>query len=159
MFSHRRALAVAAVVCASVLGLASPAMAAPPATSTSTADVIGVTVRTGSTSAAIAVRYRCTGSPDQVHVWVSLKQSADRTADPRLADEGSGSRGTAAAWSQSHAGKPKCDGTTHFGVFTVDQQEAGYGILRHGWAYVQFCLFDAQNQTVPVSDFEFDRLL
>lgn len=165
MLTSRKALVVATIVCAGEFGLAPPAMAAASAPtaartgSTSTAEVIGFALHTATTGAAIAVRYACTGMPEQVRVWVSLKQSADRTADPRLADEEPRRGGVVAAWSQSRAGTPTCDGRTHVGVFTVDQNEAGYGDLQRGWAYIQFDLFDAENQAEPVGDAEFGHLV
>jgi len=159
MLTPRKTIATAAIVCASLLGLASPAVAAPQAAPATTAEVISVSARTGSSTAKIAVKYTCTGAPEQLHVWVSLKQSADRKADPKLAEEGTGYGGVAAAWSQTHVGALKCDGKSHLGVFTVDQKEAGYGTLKRGWAYVQFCLFDANYQQAPFSDFEFGYLL
>lgn len=170
MFTSRGPLVVATIVCAGMTGPASSSLAAAsvPATtsaasststSTSTAEVIGLAMRTGRTTAAIPVRYTCTGTPEQVHARISLTQTADRTADPRLTDAGTEQGGVVAAWSQSRAGSPICDGRTHIGVFTVDQDEAGYGDLQRGWAYIQFDLMDAENQTEPVGDAEFGRLV
>jgi hypothetical protein len=98
----------------------------------------------------IAALYRCTGEGT---LWVSVKQTADRKADPRLAEEGSSQ--IAAAWSDSHRNPVNCDGRLHVDEFTVDQvepifTETGpgpaksevYGPLAPGKAWVQFCLFD-----------------
>jgi hypothetical protein len=109
--------------------------------------------QTGATTAEVMARYTCTGTVDQLHLWVSVKQTADRTADPILATEGSS--GASAAWSQSHAGVLTCDGMNHVATFTVDQTEQGWGTLAKGDAWVQFCLFDATTPEGPVSDMEF----
>jgi hypothetical protein len=84
-----------------------------------------------------------------------VKQSADRTADPMLATEGSSQ--VAAAWSQSHSGVLllTCDGMNHVTTFSVDQVEQGFGTLAKGDAWVQFCLFDSTTPMEPVSDMEF----
>jgi hypothetical protein len=135
-----------ALAATSVLALAAPAAAAPkPAFE---ADVVGV-VRIDPTDPEVAevkVRYRCAAGAD-LGLWVSVKQTADRSADPRLSQEGS-SR-TSAAWSDSHRNAFTCDGRTRVGTFEVDQEEPWYvpgearpaqGPLAEGEAYVQFCL-------------------
>ncbi len=158
MRSPRRVVLAAVIGIAAALGTAAPALASP-APATSKAEVIDVATRTGSTTATILVRYTCTGSADQVHTWVSVKQAASLTSDKRLMEEGTGHGGVAAAWSQSHSGAAVCDGKQHYTLFKVDQKEAGYGTLKRGMAYIQFCLFDAHNTEVPVSDMEFAYLL
>ena len=99
------------------------------------------------TRATVQARYRCTG---EAHLWVSVKQTEDRTADPRLAEEGSG--GISAAWSDSHRNEITCDGRIHVDTFEVDQLEPLWGSddpkssvyepLAKGVGYVQFCLYD-----------------
>ncbi|MCU1501489.1 MAG: hypothetical protein JWM12_843, partial [Ilumatobacteraceae bacterium] len=100
-------------------------------------------------------------------------QTADRKADPALAEEGSSS--IAAAWSDSHRNTPNCDTRTHIGRFTVDQQEPYfteegpvgaksdiYQPLARGKAWVQFCLFDDNFPTTgeePFSDMAFHAVL
>jgi hypothetical protein len=133
---------------------ASPALANQPGTTSD--QVVGVVRLLSPTTALVQARYTCTqGTEEQMHLWVSVKQTAGGTADPRLAEEGSSSIAT--AWSQSHAGVADlvCNGRTHVGRFLVDQTEQGFGTLQRGDAYVQFCLFDATTTTEPVSSMEF----
>ena len=129
------------------LGVPATASAAPPAASFS--QVIGTVELDPSdpTHALVQARYRCTG---EAHLWVSVKQTADRTADPRL--EAEGSSGISAAWSDSHRNEIACDSTIHVGWFEVDQEEPLWGSadpkstvyepLARGVGYVQFCLYD-----------------
>lgn len=112
--------------------------------------------------------YRCTGAGS---LWVSVKQTADRTADPRLMEEGSSA--IAAAWSDSHRNQVTCNGRLQLGQFTVDQEEpyfteAGptgkksdiYAPLARGKAWVQFCLFDdTTGPEIPLSVNRFKRVL
>jgi len=137
-------LATTALLAAGIV-TAAPALADKPGTSSD--DIVGVVHLISPTSAEVQVRYSCTeaASPDQMHLWVSVKQSANGTADPALAVGGTGYGGQAAAWSQSHAGVADlvCDGHTHVGRFLVDRNEPGYGSFQKGDAYVQFCMFDA----------------
>ena len=119
------------------------------------AQVVGV-VRIDPTDPSVGyvmARYSCqpgeAGSTAAVHLFVSVKQSADRTADPALTSEGAGFGGLAAAWSQSHpTDQVICDGKVHVQTFAVHQgldedsgRPTGYGDLAPGWGYVQFCLF------------------
>ena len=99
------------------------------------------------THATVQARYRCTG---EAHLWVSVKQTADRSADPRLLEEGSSA--ISAAWSDSHRNPISCDSKIHVGWFDVDQEEplwgsdapksTVFGPLAKGVGYVQFCLYD-----------------
>ncbi len=146
----RTTFAAAAVALFAALGTAAPASAAP-ATAMNTADLVGVVRQTSATTAEVTVRYRCDIADPWL--WVSVKQSADRTADPRLAQPESGGNRVAAAWSQTHdAGALDCDGKNHVTTFTVDQLEQGYGRLGKGDAWVQFCLVGAD---AVVSEMEF----
>ncbi len=143
-----RLAAAVLVAAAAVLGAGAPALAAPQ--KTTTAELVGVVKQTSPTTAVVQARYTCTWPATEetpVHLWASVKQSADRTADPRLAQEGSGFERIAATWSQTHAGEIVCDGRTHVIKVTVDQTEVfpgvgplGYGTLGKGEAYVQFCI-------------------
>jgi hypothetical protein len=153
--ASRKALIVAALAGFVVLGTAGPALAASGHPSVTMAQLVGVVHQTGPTTAEVTARYTCTGTSDQLHLWVSVKQSADRTADPDLATEGSSQ--VAAAWSQSHTGVLllTCDGTNHVASFSVDHGEQGFGTLAKGEAWVQFCLFDSTTPIEPVSDMEF----
>ncbi len=108
--------------------------------------------------------YRCFG---EGQLWVSAKQVADGSRDPRLQQEGSSQ--IAAVWSDSHRNQVTCDGRTRLQVFTVDQQEpvfgtddpksTVYGPLTRGWAWVQFCLFDANHPEMPYTENDFRRVL
>jgi poly(3-hydroxybutyrate) depolymerase len=108
--------------------------------------------------------YRCSG---EGALWVSVKQTADRSRDPRLTQEGSSQ--ISAAWSDSHRNAVTCDGRTRLQVFTVDQEEPAYpsntpksgtyGPLERGWGWVQFCLFDANYTQEPYSENAFRRVL
>jgi hypothetical protein len=146
----------------SLLGLAAVAIAACAFVGGAFADtgktvarVVGV-VQIDPTDASVGyvtARYSCQpgepGSTAAAHLFVSVKQSADRTADPAVAGEGAGFGGLVAAWSQSHpTDQVICDGKVHVQTFTVHQGPdedsgfpTGYGQLARGWGYVQFCLF------------------
>lgn len=119
------------------------------------AQVVG-TVRIDSndpTVAYVTARYSCQpgapGSTAAAHLFVSVKQSADRDTDPAVLAEGAGFGHGVAAWSQSHpTAQVVCDGKVHVQTFTVHQGAdedsglpTGYGELARGWGYVQFCLF------------------
>jgi hypothetical protein len=93
----------------------------------------------------VQARYRCDYATP--HLWVSVKQNDARTADPALAEEGSGGLGAASTWLDSHRNPVTCDGKWHTEVFTVDQVEPNWngggvkpGALAKGDAWVQFCL-------------------
>ena len=119
------------------------------------AQVVG-TVRIDPADASVGfvtARYSCQsgapGSTAAAHLFVSVKQSADRDRDPNVLTEGGGFGHVVAAWSQSHpTDQVVCDGKVHVQTFTVHQgadedsgQPTGYGELATGWGYVQFCLF------------------
>jgi hypothetical protein len=115
---------------------------------------------TSATTAEVTARYIC--QPDEIdHLWVSVKQAPSARPSAALQEEGSGfggqQSGVTAAWSQSHPTTLQCDGAWHTQTFTVDQTEpldpdgpgplppvpgafVGYGTLREGQAWVQFCL-------------------
>ena len=147
----RTFLTGAAVTAIAVLATAVPAGAAAPQPTTE-ADIIGVVKvdRTDPTVGYVKARYRCSG---EGALWVSVKQSADRTADPLLAAPESS--GYAAAMSHSHRNPVTCNGKWQVGTFTVDQVEWGFGELAKGEGYVQFCLFDATTGEMPLSQNEF----
>ena len=135
------------------------ANAAPPAANE--AHLLGVVTfdpanpRVGS----VLARYRCTY--DNPHLWVSVKQNDDRTADPALASEGSGGLGQATTWLDSHRNPVTCDGKWHADRFTVDQVEPNWngggvkpGALAKGEAWVQFCLTSG-DESNGYSDMQF----
>jgi hypothetical protein len=112
------------------------------------------------TIAYIKAEYRCHG---EGALWISVKQTADRSKDPALAEEGSS--GISAAWSMSHRNPVTCDGKTHVQTFVVDQVETSmFGVPRrplvNGFGYVQFCLFDDNypGDSAPYSDNGFMRV-
>jgi hypothetical protein len=149
----RNSFAAAALAVLAAVGTVAPASAAPKLPQ-NTAELIGVVQQTGAKTAEVTVRYTC--DIENPWLWVSVKQSADRTADPRLTQPESGGSRVAAAWSQSHdTGKLECDGKNHVTKFTVDQAEQGYGTLGKGEAWVQFCLVGAN---AFVSEMEFLHL-
>lgn len=168
MRTSLKTLTTAGAALCLALGSAAPALADTGLGGTAD-ELVGVVRITSPTTAEVQAQYRCYANADtQLHLWVSVKQAADGSADPRLANPGSGGGTdengnpipgvyTAATWVQSHAGAAKlqCDGHTHVAKFAVDQSEQGYGTLRKGEAWVQFCLFDANNQQAPVSSMEF----
>src|SRR3954451_18597319 len=134
----RRLIPLAAVAALTIGAAPATAKKQPPSSFTvGDAAVLGPVHVTGRT-ARIHVRYACTVG---THLWVSAKQSASGAVDPKIAEDGSGFGGTAAAWWQSHRGSFTCDGRRHVQWFTVDTVEPGSrGQLRRGSAWVQFCL-------------------
>ena len=144
------------------LAVAVPATASAAPSTSSFSQVIG-SVRidpTDPTHATVQARYRCTG---EAHLWVSVKQTADRSADPRLMEEGSSA--ISAAWSDSHRNPISCDSKILVGWFDVDQEEplwgseapksTVYGPLAKGVGYVQFCLYDELTGEGGASDTAF----
>jgi hypothetical protein len=139
-----KVLAAAAVLAAVVIGTAAVATAAP-AGKTDAQVISNVRIDPADpTVGYVTARYICqSGAPDSTaagHLWVSVKQTADRGPDNALKDEGSS--GIAAGWSQSHpTAQVVCDGSWHTDTFTVSHTEYGFGTLSPGQGYVQFCLF------------------
>jgi hypothetical protein len=168
--SVRRLVLLCALVVLGLVGLAGTAGAttAPRAKSTF-ARLLGPVIidRHNPRVGYVFALYRCTGEGE---LWVSVKQTADRKADPRLAEEGSSA--IAAAWSDSHRNPVTCNGRIQLGQFTVDQQEpyfteSGptgkksdiYAPLARGKAWVKFCLFDDNFRDEPQSDMRFRSVL
>ena len=147
----RTVLAGAAATASAVLALAAPVSAAPPQP-TAQADIIGVVKidKNDPTVGYVKARYRCTG---EAGLWVSVKQSADRTADKALTEHGSSS--IAAAMSHSHRNPVTCNGAWQVDTFAVDQVEWGFGTLAKGEGYVQFCLTDLATEELAISQNEF----
>ncbi|HWC12307.1 MAG TPA: hypothetical protein VG455_13930 [Acidimicrobiales bacterium] len=99
--------------------------------------------------ATVTVRYICQPGPEEQWLWVSAKQSATGTFDRRLQLEGSSQY--AAAWLESHPlGQFTCDGTYHTDTFEINTEEQGFGTLRRGVVWLQFCLFDGQGNFINV---------
>jgi hypothetical protein len=136
--------------------------------STGAAEVIShVTIDKGDPSIGyVQARYSC--PPEVDHLWVSVKQNADATADPQLIKEGSGFGHTATTWLQSHPTSLQCDGKNHVQTFQVNTTEqlppewgggtVGYGQLKRGQGYVQFCLVSTTNETLFISDSGFRQV-
>jgi hypothetical protein len=114
----------------------------------------------------VRAQYRC--QPEIDHLWVSVKQTADRTADPALTQEGSGFGKVAATWLQSHPVALQCDGSNHVQTFAVNTTEqippefgggtVGYGQLGRGQAYVQFCLTSSTDEHLFLADMNFQQV-
>jgi len=137
----KRAVLFTAALILIAIATAGAASASPPGKTD--AQVIG-NIRidpTDPTVAYVTARYICIGGmTEQTHLWVSVKQTADRLPDPRLKAEESSA--ISAAWSQNHpTAQVNCDGQWHVDTFTVSHEEYGFGALQQGQAYVQFCLF------------------
>jgi hypothetical protein len=169
----RRMLGATAALAAASAALATPASAATTSTAGTSADAKKTFARLVGPVVAdpknpeigyVTAVYRCFG---EGALWVSVKQTEDRSRDQRLTEEGS-SR-ISAAWSDSHRNPVTCDGRTRLQVFTVDQEEPAYpsetpksgtyGPLKRGWGWVQFCLFDANNAEAPYTENAFRRVL
>jgi hypothetical protein len=156
----RKRFAVAASLVATAaltLGvLAFAAQAAPPERNEATV-ISHVTIDKNDPSIAyVKARYTC--QPEIDHLWVSVKQAADGSADPALLQDGSGFGHVAAAWLQAHPTNFTCDGKNHVQTFQVDTTEQGYGSLIRGQAYVQFCLTTEADSDLLVADMNFQSV-
>ena len=132
-----------AVLALQFVGL-SPADAKPKVEPVATAKIIGhVQIDPANPGIAyVTAKYSCP-SEGEAHLWVSVKQAASAKKDAALTEEGSSA--VSAAWLQRHPAPVEeftCDGATHTGTFSVDAglSEYGFGELRTGHTYVQFCL-------------------
>lgn len=152
------AAASAALVPFAPLGAVAHAAPAPAPVNTATV-ISHVTIDKSDPSVGyVQARYTC--QPQVDHLWVSVKQNAGATADPELAQEGSGFEHGATTWLQSHPVNMQCDGKNHVQTFRVDTTEyspwagetVGYGQLSRGQAYVQFCLVSTTDESLFVSD-------
>jgi hypothetical protein len=141
----KRTLIALGILVIAAIGTAAVASATP--ARTTDAQVVG-NVRIDSSDPTIGyvtARYICNGgSTPNTHLWVSVKQTADRSPDNGL--KGETSSGISAAWSQSHpTAQITCDGQWHVQTFTISQADYGFGTLQPGQGYVQFCLFGGDN--------------
>jgi hypothetical protein len=155
-----------AVVAAAVLpfvAFAGPAQAAPAGSSKATV-ISHVTINKDNPAiGSVRAQYSC--QPGIDHLWVSVKQNADATADPDLLHEGSGFEHVATTWVQSHPSGIRCDGKTHVQTFEVNTTEqippefgggtVGYGELQRGQGYVQFCLTSSAQENLLIADMNF----
>jgi hypothetical protein len=90
--------------------------------------------------AYVTGHYRCP-SGSEAHLFVSVKQVASARPDRRLKLPGSSS--ISSGWLERHPapGEFTCDGTFHTDTFRIDNStEYGFGTIRKGQVYVQFCL-------------------
>jgi hypothetical protein len=152
----RIAWTLVAAVALSSVAIGTAAEAAPPVRNQAT--VLGhVTIDSNDPSIGyVHARYTC--QPEIDHLWVSVKQAADGSADPALTGDGSGFGGIADIWVQSHPADLVCDGKNHVQVFQVDTTEVGYGELVRGQGYVQFCLTSEVNEDLLVFDMTFHQV-
>ena len=137
----KRTLVALAILVVAAVGSAGVASATP--AGKTDAQVIG-NVRIDSSDPTIGyvtARYICNGGQTAgTHLWVSVKQTADRSPDNAL--KGETSSDISAAWSQSHpTAQVICDGAWHVQTFTISQADYGFGSLQPGQGYAQFCLF------------------
>jgi hypothetical protein len=160
---------VGAVVVAAALpfcAFVTTAQAAPPTRNEATV-ISHVTIdKSDPTVGYVRARYTC--QPDIDHLWVSVKQNANATADPALTQEGSGFGHVSTTWVQSHPASLQCDGKNHVQVFKVDTTEqippefgggtVGYGQLIRGQGYVQFCLTSSTNEELFIADMNFQTV-
>ena len=133
------------------LAAALPATAGAKSQPVAAAEIIShVKTFDGGNAATVKARYVC---PEGNHLWVSAKQSADGAKDPRL--EGEGSSAFAAGWLQNHPANFTCDGKSHVGTFQVDNfTEYGFGQLRRGVAWLQFCVVSEATEALILSHSE-----
>jgi hypothetical protein len=103
-------------------------------------------------SARLRVHYRCSRGDA---LWVSVKQAPSRLKDPALTEEGSSA--ASAAWLQSHRNRFVCNGKPQTGTFSVDKVEYGFGKLKSGWTWVQFCVTKGDDLTLSESAWVFSR--
>jgi hypothetical protein len=168
---RRLAVAVLTIATASagLVGTADATQASSNSNRSTFARVVGPVIRDRANPRIgyVAAIYRCSGEGS---LWISVKQVADGSADPALAEEGSS--GIASSWSDSHRNPVTCDGRIHLQKFTVDQEEPYftengptgaksdiYAPLARGRGYVQFCLFDDNTgPEIPLSENSFRRV-
>jgi hypothetical protein len=137
----KRTLVAFAMLVITAVGTAGIASATPEGKTD--AEVIG-NVRIDPSDATVGyvtARYICNGGlTENTHLWVSVKQTADRSPDNAL--KGETSSAISAAWSQSHpTAQVTCDGQWQTQTFTISQADYGFGTLQQGQGYVQFCFF------------------
>jgi hypothetical protein len=164
----RYVFAALAACAVSPLALSTPTDAAPPARNEATV-ISHVTIDKNDSSVGY-VRARYTCQPEHqasIHLWVSVKQDEQATANPLLLEEGSASSPVTTTWVQSHpSDEVTCDGKNHVQVFEVNTLEPnffsgvgtiGHGNLERGTGYVQFCLIN-ENTGLFVADMNFQKV-
>ena len=150
-----RGLVVIAALAAAHLVYAPNAAATP---ETAAAEIVGtVTVDKNDPSVAwVHARYVCQPGEAEQWLFVSAKQTADGQRHDELTADGewSTSEGNVAAWLQNHPlGQFTCDGKWHTQKFEINTAQdlvggQGYGALQEGDVWVQFCLFDGQENFI-----------
>jgi len=147
MNKKRRFAAAIAVATVAVIGTASLAWAQPTSSHSGGANAIQTGLvridRHDPQVAYVSGRYTCpTGF---AHLFVSVKQVASGLPDRALKLEGSS--GISSGWLERHPGPDEftCDGTWHTGTWRITSDpsdpgyEYGFGALKPGQVYVQFC--------------------
>jgi len=146
--NKKRFLAMALAAATMVIGgTAAVAWATPTSTHSggAMANQIGV-VRIDPNNPSIAYvtgRYACPAG--FAHLFVSVKQVASGRPDSRLKLEGSSA--ISSGWLERHPGPDEftCDGNWHVGTWqitgdpSVPGYEYGFGAIKPGQVYVQFC--------------------
>jgi hypothetical protein len=112
------------------------------------ADFLGA-IKVGKSKATLKVTYNCNAG--QV-LWISAKEVTSGKKDAAL--EKSSSSKVSAAWWQSHRNTITCDGQPHTATFAMDKKEKGSkGKLKHGFAWVQFCVTNGNDLVLSAHDF------
>jgi hypothetical protein len=145
--TKRRLATSLAVAAVAVIGSATVAWAQPTSSHSGGANAVqtGV-VRIDPNNPQIAYvtgRYTC--PKGAAHLFVSAKQVASGRPDRRLKLEGSSS--ISSGWLERHPAPSEftCDGTWHKGTWRITSDpsvrgyEYGFGALKPGQVYVQFC--------------------
>jgi hypothetical protein len=140
---YKLAAVVVAIAALAIMPFAAGAQVESPAGSASFGNI---TIHNNGNTASLSVRYRCYSGSE---VWVSAKQSKTGKTDPRLTRDGSSE--VANAWLQSHRNPINCDGRFHTATFTIDKVEYGFGKLKQGLAWVQFCVTEDMDLTLSES--------
>ena len=144
-------LAATALAVAASLGSIATAGAAPEPREPQ-ASVLGNIKTNDDGTASVKAQYVCHSG---FHLWVSAKQSESGEQDEAL--EGEGSSQIAAAWLQDHPSEFTCNGkpqTDRFEINTEPEPEfgvEGFGELKRGWAWVQFCLIGENGEFISES--------
>ena len=140
----KRARVLLAAAVAGVFAAVAPAEAAP----TGKAQIIGpIELSSDASVASVTARYICQPGEAFQWLWVSAKQS--ESGQPDMALKAEGSSAAASGWLESHPlGQFTCDGTWRTDTFEINTEDQGKGELRRGVAWVQFCLFDGQENFI-----------
>jgi hypothetical protein len=98
--------------------------------------------------ASVLAVYRCWGGNEHTHLWVSLKQGGGiKGKTIRQLSKMEGTSEIARAWYDTNVVDPSlvtinCNGQWQVHRYLVKREK---GTLRHGRAFMQFCLFDSHS--------------